>query len=233
MRRWFDEVLRSSRHDQLSVLAALATTGVAVETRDLENEVSSLHRWIDRRRVGRRAGLTRRVVNDPSQPAVFRLRDLEIRLTDASSDRARLGAILEVVVEERDDLLVSIAAREELLTAQEPLVAGFPAQEARLAAQEQLLVEQNALLVAQEAHLAAQEHLLTQQNASLVERDAAVGARDQALAERADRIDQLRQEITTRDSRIFDLESSSSWRATAPLRALTRAVRRLPGRRPH
>lgn len=207
MRHWYDDVLRYSRRDQLSVLAALAATGVAVETRDLENDGSPLHQWLSHRYVRRQTDPAYHVISNPLAPAVFRVRDLEVKLAEASSARARLDSEIHAVSEQRNDLLVSLSAREKLLTTQEAV-----------------LVERDKAIGARDDVISARDH-------ELVSRAETIDNLHREVVAHAGTINDLHSEVVARDSRIAELLSSSSWRVTAPFRAMTRIVRRLRGQR--
>ncbi|WP_448655694.1 hypothetical protein [Microbacterium lacticum] len=87
MRVWADHVLRYSRRDQLSVLIALATSGLRFHRLDVDNFASDSHEWpvIDRRRVALgKAPLL------PIGPLIADLRRAMTRIGDLESEIERL-----------------------------------------------------------------------------------------------------------------------------------------------
>jgi hypothetical protein len=158
---------------------------------------------------------------------------------------ALLGAHDGLIVE-RDTLLEAhnrlIAERQTLLGAHDGLIVE---RDTLLDAHNGLLAERNALLGAHNELLAGREALLVIHDRLIAERDALRGIRDHLIAER-DRLDQscktatqklawaMHQASVERDAlqRKLDtaigerdaLLASHSWRLTAPLRALRRAV---------
>ena len=70
---------------------------------------------------------------------------------------------------------------------------------------------------------------LTVREAELARRGKELAARDEALAARAKELDRRARTVAARDKRIRNLLDSTSWRMTAPLRALSIAAGKGPG----
>jgi hypothetical protein len=86
MARWFDEVLRYSRRDQLSANVILGRSGIRLNRVELDNHVSALHQWPVP--VGRPPAITRSA-QTWVMPDLARIRELEIKLAQ-QFDRAEL-----------------------------------------------------------------------------------------------------------------------------------------------
>lgn len=101
MRTWANHVLRYSRRDQLSVMVALAESGVRYRSVELDNFRSELHEWpvIDRRRValGKASAL-------PAGPMVAELRRDRLRIAELEQKAAIASAAAEEAVAQRVDL---------------------------------------------------------------------------------------------------------------------------------
>jgi hypothetical protein len=77
MNRWFDEVLRYSRRDQLSANHVLGAAGIRLNRVDIDNHLSAIHQWpvsVDRMHMVKRQAQTR------VQPDLARIRQLEALL---------------------------------------------------------------------------------------------------------------------------------------------------------
>jgi len=81
-------------------------------------------------------------------------------------------------------------------------------------------------LAASEEAKARQEHALDDVNTRLAERNAALRLATEELTDKRRQVDALEARLSTSSAVVADLTSSASWRLTAPLRALARAVRR-------
>jgi hypothetical protein len=92
MRSWFDDVLRYSRRDQLSVLAALDRTGLSPRVVDLDNHASPLHACLHPNEVRRRSTRTERAWRDAASPPALDARRLAEQQAEVEAERGRLAA---------------------------------------------------------------------------------------------------------------------------------------------
>jgi len=108
MRVWMDHVLRYSRRDQLSVVHAIATTGIPMKSIPLDNQQSPLHTW---RPATRRQ--PRPVANsdtaDHHEPSVALVGRLSIAIDEITAQfnsslqaREQQLSALQALVDERD-----------------------------------------------------------------------------------------------------------------------------------
>jgi hypothetical protein len=118
MTTWYEHVLRYSRRDQLSLPVALAEAEVAVHRVVVDNFSSPMHRWPVPAGNRRPSSTSLGSWQTSSAPAIARVRDLEDQIrslqqvkVEASTFATRLAALEE----ERDDLLLSLEVREQLL----------------------------------------------------------------------------------------------------------------------
>lgn len=120
---WFEHVLRYSRRDQLSVLAALDETGVPCGTHDLDNYKSDLHVWLDHQEVSRRYRGNARAWRDAVAPPAAHARELAGRLDQVSrqcaDERARLEADLRALAQDRDTARRLLDEREAVVSEQQ------------------------------------------------------------------------------------------------------------------
>ena len=79
------------------------------------------------------------------------------------------------------------------------------------------------------AKLVEYREQLTIRETELVSRGKELAARDEALAARDEALDRRAREVTAREERIRNLLDSTSWRITAPLRALSISARKGSG----
>jgi hypothetical protein len=122
MNRWFDEVLRYSRRDQLSTNAMLMASGVDARRVELDNYESSLHSWpvapryrpyhgaqgpgtyvpdVARMKLMEAEIRTLKADRESTALELARLREREAELFAVEADRARLAAHLEQMTSSR------------------------------------------------------------------------------------------------------------------------------------
>ena len=100
---------------------------------------------------------------------------------------------------------------------------------------EQLTIRETELtrrgkeLAGRDEELAGRDEELAARDEELAGRDEELAGRDEELAGRDEELDRRAQEVAARDERIRNLLDSTSWRMTAPLRALSVACRKGPG----
>jgi hypothetical protein len=92
MRGWFDDVLRYSRRDQLSVLAALDRTGLVCRVVELDNHASPLHEWLHPDQVRRRSSRNDRAWRDAASPPALDARRLAEQQAEVEAERESLAA---------------------------------------------------------------------------------------------------------------------------------------------
>jgi hypothetical protein len=103
---WWEHVLRYSRRDQLSLHAALHTTGLAVRVHELDNFVSPYHEWP--RHGHRLQGRPPVLLFGPER----RIADLEGQLTAAQADRNALSGELAAAQAELGVLSAELTAAQ-------------------------------------------------------------------------------------------------------------------------
>jgi len=109
MRVWMDHVLRYSRRDQLSILHAVATTGIPITTIPLENRQSPLHEWPPASRRRARPTSTGDT-SDRLEPSVY------------EPSVALVGRLSNTIDELTAQFSSSLQAREEQILALQALV---------------------------------------------------------------------------------------------------------------
>lgn len=120
MTTWYEEVLRYSRRDQLSVQVALSGSGLSVQHPELNNFGSPLHRWPyppGQQRVPVGGLGSWQTSAEPLRARVRQLTDQVRLLQQAQLDEAGREEQRRAVDEERDDLLTSLIVREQVLAA--------------------------------------------------------------------------------------------------------------------
>lgn len=116
-RRWFDDVLRYSLRDQLSVSAALArTAGLAWRRIELDNHASAMHQWPLATQRDRRD--LRRSQKRWLQPRALEVRELERRIGEVEAALDDALVCLHAMEEQSLALVYGINAREAMLEAQ-------------------------------------------------------------------------------------------------------------------
>jgi hypothetical protein len=105
MTLWWEHVLRYSRRDQLSLHAALRTTGLAVRVHELDNFVSPYHEWP---RHGHRLQRPPVLLFGPER----RIADLEGELTATQADRTELSAEFAAAQADHTALSAKLAAAQ-------------------------------------------------------------------------------------------------------------------------
>ena len=150
-----------------------------------------------------------------SAAATQHLYDLESSQQSVRHHEDRIKALNAKLVEYREQLTI----RETELVSRGR----------ELAARNEELAARNEELAARDEELAARDEELAARNEELAARDEELAARNEELAARDEELDRRAQEVAARDERIRDLLDSTSWRMTAPLRALSVACRKGPG----
>ncbi|MDD7945088.1 DUF616 domain-containing protein [Microbacterium sp. NE2HP2] len=89
MRLWFDQVLRYSRRDQLSLMMPLTVTGLRWRAVDVDNFESEYHRWPV---IGERKVALGKARSQPYGPMLAELRRNERRIRELEAEVARLSA---------------------------------------------------------------------------------------------------------------------------------------------
>jgi len=111
MNRWFEEVLRYSRRDQLSVNHILGEANIRLNRVEIDNLASDIHQWPVQ--VGRIHPVKRRT-QTRSIPDLARIRELESQLAD-EIDRS---LVKDGEIELRDRRIAEIQATRSWLLAQ-------------------------------------------------------------------------------------------------------------------
>ena len=111
METWWKHVLRYSRRDQLSLIAALETTGLAVERVEVDNHRSPWHQWpiIPDRDTAMRHVTTQ----DLPRPPMAELRVSQRRLAEAHNRIVELSSATAEIEEERRRLEEELQRSEE------------------------------------------------------------------------------------------------------------------------
>jgi len=113
-RQWFDDILRYSRRDQLSMMAALRRSPeLAWRSIELDNLGTTLHAWPVVARRDRLAG--RRAPGEWQQPVALELRSLRRRNEEFAEQAERLRHDIMAAQEHSIDLVASINHREALI----------------------------------------------------------------------------------------------------------------------
>jgi hypothetical protein len=164
--------------------------------------------------------------------------DLEVRQQILAERDSQVTALSEAVSERENQL----AELQNSLQSQQEAVAKREAELAQvkeaLAERTNALAQVHAGLETQQQILVEREERIVQLNQTLAERDGRIAALNEAVAEREEQrsiLDQtltdrteeivtLNQALAERDKRIAEILYSTSWRVTAPLRSIKKAL---------
>lgn len=147
-RRWFDDVLRYSRRDQLSMVAALRRSpDLTWRSIPLDNLGTALHVWPVAVRRDRAAGL--RTPGAWQQPLLLELRSLRRRDAEQAEEVDGLRLDLMAAQEQSSDLVASVNHRELQIHQLESDLAVVRSEAARNAEDAARLSEEHARIVAE------------------------------------------------------------------------------------
>ena len=203
METWWKHVLRYSRRDQLSLIAALETTGLAVERVEVDNHRSPWHQWpiIPDRDTAMRHVTTQ----DLPRPPMAELRVSQRRLAEAHNRIVELSSATAEIEEERRRLEEELQRSEEERRRLEEQLGVFAERFAEIEARAAQLDELHPVRALEAVDLR------TRADSLAYERDSMSAAVDQLLLEWTD----LRRQLDA-------IGASRSWRVA---RGLSRALR--------
>ncbi|MDE0387936.1 MAG: glycosyltransferase [Rhodospirillales bacterium] len=159
-----------------------------------------------------------------------RARELSGALAANSRSIAALQSRAAALTIERDELQATTSALETVIATH---VTTIEARQATIRTHEKTIEACRATLQTHEASIKAQEATIQTHETTIQAREATIQAHERTIEARAAAVQsheatiKARQAtIRARDATIYDLLSSTSWRATAPLRAVSRTSRR-------
>jgi hypothetical protein len=202
METWWQHLLRYSRRDQLSLIAALMTTGLAVERIVVDNFSSPWHRWPI---IPDRNG-TMRQVKDRARPPMADLLIAQRRLAEALDRTAALS----------DDIAELEAERHRLEQERQRVESE----------RDQLGVQLDDV----EGRAEKLDHGLAAQSAELVELRERAQALEDQRASMAAAVDQLVLEWTDLRNQLDAIETSRSWLIARGLSRVLHPVQARRGR---
>jgi hypothetical protein len=191
MTTWWTHLLRYSRRDQLSLIAAITTTGLDIERITLDNFASPLHEWPvapDRDRTMRHVSL----VDRPAPP----MADLRMSQRRLEASRSRVAELEQANAELDSEVRRLIDERDRIMAERDRAI------EARDHLDDRLRQSDEQKQQAAQAHRHDAELLHARVERIDAERSAAVAA-----------VDQLMLEWTDLRAQLDAIESSRSWKA--------------------
>ena len=147
-RRWFDDVLRYSRRDQLSMVAALQRSpALTWRSIPLDNLGTALHAWPVAAHRDRAAG--RRTPGAWQQPVLLELRSLRRRDEEWTEETDELRLDLMAAQEQSSELVASIDHRESQIRQLESELAVVRSEAARSSEEAGQMSEEYARIVSE------------------------------------------------------------------------------------
>ena len=176
-------------------------------------------------RDARITALTLDLQNDRTQAAALQgqVRDRQEALDEARgllhAERARFEGILAAKDQQLDALHAQLVARDQALVARDQVVTS----------RDQAITERDQALANRDQALKAREEALSLRDQALSARDGEIRRLTGEMSNLVLQVAELGRRLNDAQAVIDALHTSSSWRLTAPLRAVKRSVRRLKG----
>ena len=174
MEVWWHHLLRYSRRDQLSLVGALAASGVPVERVVLDNLQSEWHRWPVS--SDRDVAMRHRTAQQRARPPVADLMLLRRRLDTANDEVRSLEHTIAQISAERDRLAFTLAEAQERTEHLQVAQVGQLAQTAELLSRAQRLEVERAELQAEREVTSAETERLSVECQELRDQLDAIGS---------------------------------------------------------